>query len=440
MQSTESSGGGASCRGCSAGSAIPCGPVGGRCGRLDALGNEGCRREAAPTRTQPRKQPCPRRDGAAPAMADGELEEFEELPPNLQNIIEQDSLKWIFVGGKGGVGKTTTACSVSVALAAQRESVLIISTDPAHNLSDAFSQRFTKEPTKVDGFENLFAMEIDPTMDEEDAIPELGSEAAKSLMSDLMQSIPGIDEAMSFAELMKYVQVMEFSCIVFDTAPTGHTLRLLSFPTVLQKGLDKLIQLKSKFSGVFDQMNSLFNLGVDASVPEMMMGKLEATKAVIEKVNIQFKDPDLTTFVCVMIPEFLSLYETERLVQELSKYEIDTHNIVVNQVIYPEPGPVQQTIKRLGGLPNLAALVKRDESQSSEAREVDEAAAWGLQLLHSRIQMQAKYLEQMYDLYEEDFHLTAMPLLTEEVRGTELLKKFAARLVTSEWRPLMRED
>ena len=54
--------------------------------------------------------------------------------------------------------------------------------------------------------------------------------------------------------------------------------------------------------------------------------------------------------------------------------------------------------------------------------------------------MQAKYLEQMYDLYEEDFHLTAMPLLTAEVRGSKLLKDFAARLVSSEWRPLMRED
>jgi arsenite-transporting ATPase len=97
-----------------------------------------------------------------------------------------------------------------------------------------------------------------------------------------------------------------------------------------------LIQLKSRFSGMFEQFMPL--LGLDASIPDMMMGKLEGTKAVIEKVNAQFKDPDLTTFVCVMIPEFLSLYETERLVQELSKFEIDTHNIVVNQVIYPEPG------------------------------------------------------------------------------------------------------
>ncbi|XP_061347644.1 ATPase GET3A-like [Gastrolobium bilobum] len=315
----------------------------------------------------------------------------------VKNILEQESLKWVFVGGKGGVGKTTCSSILSILLATVRNSVLIISTDPAHNLSDAFQQRFTKTPTLVNGFSNLYAMEVDPTVEHEDMG---GSDGMDSLFSELAGAIPGIDEAMSFAEMLKLVQTMDYSVIVFDTAPTGHTLRLLQFPSVLEKGLAKMMSLKSKFGGLFNQMTRMFGMGDDFG-DDAILGKMESMKDVIEQVNKQFKDPDMTTFVCVCIPEFLSLYETERLVQELTKFEIDTHNIIINQVIFD------------------------DEDVESK-------------LLKARMKMQQKYLDQFYMLYD-DFHITKLPLLPEEVTGVESLKAFS-RQFTSPYQPLSSRD
>jgi len=123
---------------------------------------------------------------------------------------------------------------------------------------------------------------------------------------------------------------------------------------------------------------------------------------------------DLTTFVCVCIPEFLSLYETERLVQELTKFEIDTHNIIINQVLYDDEGTLFCLPKllffefhfyfRVESLPNCHTSILVVESK----------------LLNARKKMQEKYIDQFHMLYE-DFHITKLPLMPEEVCRDKIL-------------------
>lgn len=338
-------------------------------------------------------------------------DDLDDLPePSLKNILEQDTLQWVFVGGKGGVGKTTTSCCLSVQLATTKK-VLLVSTDPAHNLSDAFCQKIGREPTPINGFSNLSAMEIDASQPDPEQELENDDDVFSNMFNELQNSIPGIDEAMSFSELMKQVQNLDFDIVVFDTAPTGHTLRLLSFPTILETAFAKVFELKDRFGGLLGQATAMMNAN-NPNSQEQLLGKLQETRDIINKVNDAFQDPARTTFVCVCIPEFLSIYETERLVQELSKYGIDSHNIVVNQVLFPEKDAEE-----------LAEwYAEHSQGLPSEAQEI-------CSKLLARKRMQDKYIGQCFDLYGDDFHVVLMPLLDHEVRGIAKLQDFSKLLV-----------
>jgi len=323
-----------------------------------------------------------------------DAEDSFEFEPTLMNILTQESLKWIFVGGKGGVGKTSTSCSLAVLMSHVREKVLLISTDPAHNISDSFDQKFSKVPTKVDGFDNLFAMEIDPNVGVEGLPEEMtGSDnGMKKMMQDFAQTLPGVDEAVSFSEVMKLITDMEYSCVIFDTAPTGHTLRLLNFPGTVENGIGKILGMfdgssNSGFGPILNMAKSMLNMDLDSNFITEKLGDILPT---VRRMKAEFEDPELSTFICVCIAEFLSLYETERLIQELANIGIDSRNIVVNR---------------------LVPRTNADNCQTCKAQT----------------SLQKKYLDQIEDLYC-DFHITKVPLFDTEVRGKGRLYDYCDKL------------
>ncbi|BFU19751.1 arsenite-translocating ATPase [Entamoeba histolytica HM-3:IMSS] len=315
-------------------------------------------------------------------------------PNNLEHIITSQTLKWVFVGGKGGVGKTTTSCSLGVLIADRnpQKKVLIISTDPAHNTSDAFDIKFGAEPKVVPGVPNLSVMEIDV----KDAMKGVFDESEQGtnqnggfgLLSELtgmmgmLKSVPGIDEAIAFSQIINQAQQMNYDLVLFDTAPTGHTLRFLSLPTLLRDMLEKVIKLQDSFGPMMSQFGGMMGMNINFNE---LKPKMEHMLKTSEQIVEDFTNPNLTTFIPVLIPEFLPLYETERLIQELMNLNMDANSIIVNQIL-----PVNDCC---------------DYCKNKRA-------------------IQAKYLGQIDVLYG-DFHLIKINMQTNEVRGVAALRAFS---------------
>jgi arsenite-transporting ATPase len=255
------------------------------------------------------------------------------------NGLLNPSLQFVLFGGKGGVGKTTMAAATAIELARTRK-VLIFTTDPAPSLADSFGQPIGSEPTAVEGVQNLYAMEIDARKVLQEFKDEYGSEILDILQQgtyladeeaeELFQlDVPGLDEVMGLKKITDFMQSSDYQVYLVDTAPTGHTLRLLTLPELLDQWIKFLAALRWKYHTVVRQLTRAESTGkADEFLVEM--------KKTVKRVKALLQNVEATEFVVVTIAEKMAVSETEDLISRLEQMRIPSHHVIVNNVFPPE--------------------------------------------------------------------------------------------------------
>lgn len=278
--------------------------------------------------------------------------------------LKNENLKLIIFGGKGGVGKTSCAIATALALS-ENFRTLLISTDPAHSVSDCLEQQIGFKIQKVDGFKNLAAIEVNA----EEALSKFKakyqSELRKLLDTStgmdsedidevLDLSIPGIDEVMSFKTILEFIEEGNFDKYVVDTAPTGHALRLISSPKLLDNWIKVAVRMRWKYRYIVTSFSGSYQLD---EVDELLF----SLKRTVKKIENMLKDKDRCEFIPVCIPEAMAILETGRLLIDLSNSEIIPRQIVVNHVMVSDDGDFCKQ-KKAGQLKYLQEISERFNS------------------------------------------------------------------------------
>lgn len=264
-----------------------------------------------------------------------------ETTEEAMDLVGNTARKYVIVGGKGGVGKTSSSCAIATQFADRGQVTLIVSTDPAHSLSDAFDQPLSGgEPMPVVGIDNLYAQEINPDNIKQNfnlmgggsnAFAGMGDMGLDDLNSLFDKLPPGFDEAAALAEIVKLLDgdpaYYKFDRIVFDTAPTGHTLRLMSLPDFLNGFVGKIMSMKSKFQGVMNQFKGMFD---DQADVDESFNDMEELKKTMAKVRNLFTDQMQTEFIVATIPNMMAIAESKRLVEELKREHVPVRHLFVN--------------------------------------------------------------------------------------------------------------
>jgi arsenite/tail-anchored protein-transporting ATPase len=304
----------------------------------------------------------------------------------------------VFFGGKGGVGKTTCAAAFALNAAEQGRQTLIVSTDPAHSTADAFEIPIGPAVRQI--LPNLWGLEIDPEKEAEAYIEQVKANL-KEVVSpaffgeiqrqvEIAQVSPGAEEAALFDRLVTVIDEAqrEYDLVVFDTAPTGHTLRLLSLPELMTAWVDGMVKRRE----TAHQLNQMWKTdGQESRLEDDPVYRVLAERrrkfAVARRLLL---DRGTTSFVFVLIPEKLPILETRKAVDVLGKHKIPIAGLVVNRVL-PEA-------------PEGSFLLRRKEQE---------------RLYLAEIEREFRALHRQY-----------VPMLDQDVRGVETLRTVAGYLMS----------
>lgn len=255
----------------------------------------------------------------------------------LKNGLKEDTLKLILFGGKGGVGKTTCASSTGIYLSSQGFKTLLISTDPAHSLADSLGQEFDSDIKEIKGVKDLSALEISA----EKALSKFKIKYENQIRKILDTStyldeedidsvfnlpIPGIDEVMGFKTIIDLIEQAQFEKYIVDTAPTGHALRLLTLPELLDDWIKVMAKMRWKYRFMVETFSGKYN-------PDEGDDFLVEMKKTVNKIEGLLRNGRVAEFIAVTIPEDMAILETERLVRSLGKYGIKVKQLVINNIL-----------------------------------------------------------------------------------------------------------
>jgi arsenite-transporting ATPase len=251
--------------------------------------------------------------------------------------------KILFFGGKGGVGKTTCASAAAVEASRRGRRVLLVSTDPAHSTSDMFERPLGPEEREIGP--GLFGLEIDATFEARRYLdqakrqiaelfsPAILKEASKQI--DLAATMPGVEEVALFDRMSELIvdRDDDYDLVIFDTAPTGHTLRLLQMPEMMTSWIRALSKTRRAML-------------TDDPGPDPVLATLESRRERLQIVRARLMQARLAAFVLVLIPERLPIEETARALDVLTTSDVHVAGLVVNRVLPDVEGPFLSARRR----------------------------------------------------------------------------------------------